>query len=256
MSVRLYKVEFTIIGDVEIAGPINFRTVKELQPGDIFDSEITIENHPSGLRISCTVFTSSQDRAYKVGLIFVGRMLDVLSMKIDIRLVVYNNDFKTVIERNTAKAIINQEEFRRCFDLSRTLNANEPVFLTGLSWYRKGLYTDDSLDKFLAFWNSISIVCGKYHTRDVGTAKGIKNQIYNCFVTLWGNDIQFWPLINGDGQWINSNNSIRDNIAHGLIPVEITSIETVIDKLSQVREVAHLFLTKWGNEQFKVNYRF
>jgi hypothetical protein len=55
--------------------------------------------------------------------------------------------------------------------------------LRGLGWYRKGLYTEDPFDKFLAFWNAIEIVAAYYQSEFVPSIdrerakKGSKSQI-------------------------------------------------------------------------------
>ena len=44
-------------------------------------------------------------------------------------------------------------------------------------------------------------------------------------------------------------NDIRNNIAHGLIPIEIEYVEDVISKLENVKFVAYKFLTEWFETQ-------
>lgn len=246
---RTYNVELAVFGQVTAATVSSFKTEKELDLGNIFRSDVTIKPTQQGLRISSTVWTANQDRAYKVALLFIGRMLDVLAIKINTPLYVINNDLRNITDKNIVRAIVTQEEFRDCFELSRFLNLNEPAFLRALNWYRKGLYTEDPFDKFLAFWNSISVVSSKYHTPNDRTRAGIINQIWNCFETLWGTNTQDWININGDDRWINDNNNIRTNIAHGLIPVEIQYVEDVITRLDNVQRVANRFLLEWASRQ-------
>ena len=246
---RTYSVELTVSGQVTISKPISFQAEKELDLGNIFRSDIAIKQHPLGLRISTTVYTANQDRAYKVALLFIGKMLDVLAIKLDTPLSVSNNDSKVSADKNVVRAVVSEHEFRECFALSRFLNLNETAFLRALNWYRKGLYTEDPFDKFLALWNSISVVAGKYHTPNERTRQGIINQIWNCFETLWGANTQRWANINGDARWINDNNEIRNNIAHGVIPVEIQYIENVITRLENVQRVANKFLIEWADRQ-------
>jgi len=246
---RTYSVELTVFGQVTALSAINFKTDKELDLGNIFRSDITIKSHQQGLRISSTVWTADQDRAYKVALLFVGKMLDVLAIKTDTPLFVSNNDIRNLVDKNVVRAVIDGQEFRECFDLSRYLNLNETAFLRALNWYRKGLYTEDPFDKFLAYWNSINVVAAKYHTPNDRTQAGIINQIWNCFETLWGPNTNDWENINGDNRWINDNNDIRNNIAHGAIPVEIGYVEDVITRLDAVQKVANKFLIGWADSQ-------
>jgi hypothetical protein len=246
---RTYNVELTVFGQATTATAISFKTDKELDLGNIFRSDVTIKPHQQGLRISSTVWTVNQDRAFKVAVLFIGRMLDVLSIKIDTPLYVVSNELRNVPDKNMVRAIVTKEEFRECFELSRYLNLNQPAFLRALNWYRKGLYTEDPFDKFLAFWNSISVVASKYHTPSERTRAGIINQIWNCFETIWGANTQDWININGADRWINENNNIRKNIAHGLIPVEVQYVEDVITRLDNVQSVANRFLLEWAHRQ-------
>lgn len=249
---RIYNVELIVIGAIAINRTIAFDTDKELDLGNVFQSNINIRQHTQGVKISSTVWTSDQDRAYKVALLFVGKMLDLLSVRLNTSLFVTNNDIRNSVDKNFVKAVIDAQEFRQCFELSRNLNLHETTLLRALNWYRKGLYTDDPFDKFLAFWNSISIVGGKYHTPNERTQSGIINQIWNCFETLWGIDFNDWQGTNGDDRWINKNHDIRNNIAHGLIPVEIQYVEDVITRLGNVQEVAYRFLTEWSSRQLNL----
>lgn len=74
---------------------------------------------------------------------------------------------------------------------------------------------------------------------------GIKNQIWKCFLALWGQQ-KDWPLIGHDTEWINDNNRIRDQIAHGLIPIEVDYAENVITRLDILQQVTAKFLKTWA----------
>ena len=94
------------------------------------------------------------------------------------------------------------------------LGFSEQAILRALGWYRKGLYTEDPFDKFLAFWNSIEIVAGKYHPPiPEGRPTGSKSQIWQCFKAIWG-ECEGWPTISGDTDWIDDNYEIRFGRLH------------------------------------------
>lgn len=249
---RTYQVELTVTGAITIQRPIRFQADKELQLGNIFTSDVEIKKNAAGVIISVTVFTVDKDRAYQVALLFIGKMLDVLAIKIDTALSIHMLDVKPVLERNTVRSILTDEDFRNSFSIARVLNLNETKILRALNWYRKGLYTDDPFDKFLAFWNSICVVASGYHTPDERTVLGIINQIWNCFINLWGPDPNSWPVVNGDVNWVNDNNGIRNDIAHGLITIEINHITNVLDRLDAVQDVAYRFITQWSRD--RLNY--
>jgi hypothetical protein len=243
---RIYEVELLVSGPITIRRPISFDTDKELHLGDIFRSDISTKKHAQGIVVTSTVYTIDQDRAHKVALLFVGKMLDILAIKTNSPLNVSLNEYRQLTDKNIVKTLIDEQELRSCFELSRQLNLHEGKILRALNWYRKGLYTDDPFDKFLAFWNSINVVAAGYHNQNPRTSLGIVNQIWDCFSTLWSNDCNNWEFINGDTRWINDNNDIRNDIAHGSIAVEINYVENVITRLKTVQKVAYKFLTEWA----------
>lgn len=243
---RMYNVELLVSGPITTTSSFNFNTEKELDFGNIFSSEVSIKKHSQGFLISSTVYTADQYRAYKVGLLFIGKMLDVLTMKTNSALNVSNNEYRQLTKNNNiVRAVIDKEEFRFCFKLARDLNLNENKLLRAFSWYRKGLYTEDPFDKFLAFWNSISVVADGYCNDNERTRQGIINKIWDCFTTLWG-ECNNWEYVNGNDRWINDNNDVRNKIAHGGVTVDIQYVENVINQLESVQKVAYNFLTQWA----------
>ncbi len=73
---------------------------------------------------------------------------------------------------------------------------------------------------------------------------GSKNQIWGCFGALWG-PCEQWPNILGNDKWIAENYETRKNIAHGVSPVGIETVASVVDKLGTIRSVAYRFLRDW-----------
>ena len=65
---------------------------------------------------------------------------------------------------------------------------------------------------------------------------------------MWG-DCENWEVIEGDNEWIKDKNEIRNNIAHGLIPVEVQYVEEIISKIDDVKRVAKKFIIEWGEKQ-------
>lgn len=242
---RKYRVQFIISGDVFVSSSISFNTDKELSLGNVFTSDITIEPDRHGFKITSTVQTEDRDRAMKVAILFIGKMLDILAMKIDSPLIITQNSVFPNSPSNIVRAEIDKGEFEQCFEWSRTLNLYEPALSRAFNWYRKGLYSDEPFDKFLAFWNSISVTASKYHSPDERTKLGIKNQIWKSFIALWGQQ-KNWPLMADDIEWINDNNKIRDQIAHGLIPIEVDYVENVITRLDVLQQVTAKFLKTWA----------
>lgn len=127
--------------------------------------------------------------------------------------------------------------------------SGSPSFLRSLGWYRKGLTTDDPLDKFLAFWNAIEIVASKYFHYVPGidqerARKGCKNQVWACFSTLWG-PCDSWPVIGGQTNWIDDSYAIRLDVAHGVAFIDIHKVAEVAERLPAIEEVCYQFLKGW-----------
>lgn len=96
---RTYSVELIIFGAISIKRKLDFKTDKELDLGNVFRSDISIRQHTNGIRATSTVWTADQDRAYKIALLFIGKMLDVLSIKTDLPLLVTNNDIRSATDK-------------------------------------------------------------------------------------------------------------------------------------------------------------
>ena len=242
---RIYNVELLVSGAVTTSRSIRFNTDKELDFGNVFRSEVTINKNSQGFVINTTVYTADKNRAYKVALLFIGKMLDILSLRVNSALNVSTSEYRRSSDIDNVKALIDRDEFQFCFELARDLNLNENKLLRAFSWYRKGLYTEDPFDKFLAFWNSISVVADGYANNNERTRQGIINKIWDCFTTLWGGCAN-WEYINGNERWVNENNDIRNKIAHGGVTVDIQYVENVINELETVQSVAYKFLKEWA----------
>ncbi len=244
---RIFEVELSVSGSITTPKrAINFNTDKELNLGRIFRSDISIQKQLQGFKISTTVYTINQDRASKVALLFIGRMLDVLSMRTNLSLNISSIDYRHIPTSSSPKALNDEDEFRFCFEHARILNLQEDRLLRAFSWYRKGLYTEDPFDKFLAFWNSICVIADAYCEDTPRTRMGIINKIWSCFTTLWGPSSN-WQYINGNERWINNNNEIRNMIAHGGVAVDIDYVENIINELDAVQNVAYKFLLQWAD---------
>lgn len=242
----VWEVTFFVYGPVTVTRRLNLNEPKGFRLQDPFYSDIEIKRTNSGIEATVTAYASTEQLAYKAALLFFGQMLDALVIQVDqpLYLSLYNrrSNFNEVY--NTRRRI-EKEDWRAAFREARLLALTETTFLRALSWYRKGLYTEDPFDKFLAFWNSIEIVAGKYHPLiPEDKPQGSKSQIWESFKALWG-ECEKWPVISGNTDWIDNNYDIRKEIAHGTKPIEIEAVEAVLDKLDIIKQVAHIFLKEW-----------
>jgi len=242
-----WQVKLNIICDVVIIEKFTIginNNVKNSETTTGQTNIISIAPTKFGFEITTSVQSNYKDNAYKIALLVIGKMLDVLSLSTNSFYLITTDN--VTLNKNAlsshVKIILAKEDFINAFENAEKYNSEEPQFLLALNWFRKGKISDDPYDKFLAFWNSISLVAGKYHKEDERTKKGIKNQIWNCFISVWGQSSD-WEFINGDDKWIDDNNIIRDKIAHGLIPIEFEHIENVLSRLEILEKVSYKFLT-------------
>ena len=251
-EVPTWEVELFVDGPVTLRRHFSTTQQKGFRPGNPFYSDIAISGLPSGgLRTTVTARASNKQLAVKAAVVFFGYMLDVLAFKVDLPLFVGLTEQgpRDGRARHYTRRIIEPQEIEDAFQEADYLRMTQPPFLRSLGWYRKGLYTEDPLDKFLAFWNAIEIVSAGYylsvesidHER---AKKGSKNQIWACFKALW-EECEHWPNIPGDANWIDENYEIRKNIAHGVSFIDIKTVASVVGKLDTIQKVAHGFLQDW-----------
>ncbi len=260
-----WEVFLPIHGPISVANGHRMNIFKGYRIDGPFYSDINLHKQPYGVKAEITAFAHSRELAFKAGLIFVGQMLDALALQInlplllDIKLFSEQSMDQTKRREYQTRRIVEEEEWVLAFNEAHRLKSGKdtPTFLRALSWFRKGLNSEDPFDKFLAFWNSIETTVGKYYDliemtpeEKCRAEKGSKNQTWVCFKDLWGEDCNAWTIIgkdkyNDDKPWIDQSHEIRTQIAHGTIPVQIESIENVISRLDQLEQVACLFLKDW-----------
>lgn len=249
MSLAYWEVDLTVYGPITVKNSVHLHEPKSYDLPDPFRSDVRIKPVSSGVQITATAYASSMPNARKVTTVFIGYMLDALTLKIDVPLFLsYAPSRISRSENFTERRIVSEDEWHDAFREARLLSLSEPTFLRALGWYRKGLYTEDILDSFLAYWNTIEIVAGKYHPDNEESKKGSKSQVWECFKLIWGECDQ-WPVIKGQADWIDHNYESRIAVAHGTQPITIESFENIIDKIPIIRQVAYQFLTTWRGTQ-------
>lgn len=252
MPLPTWEANLSVFGPIKTERVQSLKVFKAFHDAEPFYSDISLKNVNYGLTASVTAFAGNSELANKAALLFFGKMLDTLSLKIRQPLFLsFSNENPIRTNSYSVRRIIEKEEWITAFKESRLLNESEPTFLRALGWYRKGQYTEDPFDKFLAYWNSIEITATKYHNRTEQTQNGSKNQIWECFKTLW-DDCADWPIIQGNGDWIDDNYDIRKNIAHGLTPITVEEVEKIVNKIDELEKVAHNFLSNWRKNQLSI----
>jgi len=246
----IWEVDISVIAPVSIRNEFRFNARKELEHPDPFYSEIQIRENENGFMATITAFAPNPKLAEKAAILFFGRMLDCLSLQLNLplQLDLSRNVF---IPRNidTVRRRVDRNDFREAFQESRLLSLTETTFLRSLGWFRKGKYTQDPFDKFLAFWNSIETVASKYNpNKENCKKKGSICHIWESFKTVWG-ECENWQFIEGQKKWIDICNKHRKNIAHGIIPIEVDYVEVVVERMEELENVAHKFLINWRENQ-------
>ncbi len=227
-------------------GRVAYNELKGIQGLDPFYSMVEASNTSYGMDLAVTAFASNSKLAHRAALLFVGHMLDVLSMKNQIPLYVslIHNARRPNDKKETVCRILEKQNFKEAFAIARAVKGAWPDFLRGLGWFRKGLYAEDPFDKYFAYWNSIEVVCSKYHPRIPShRAKGTKSQIWESFKSIWG-DVAAWPGTCEHG-WIDTSYEIRNKIAHGTAAVNIESVSEIVEKIPQIEQIAGDFLNQW-----------
>jgi hypothetical protein len=248
----IWEVDLFIDGSIAVKDHMNLNVAKGFRFGNQFYSDVDLRRSASGVSATVTAHADSKTLARKAALFFFGQMLDVLAIQTNQPLYISLIEGQPIrLARHSVRRLVDQEEWLSAFNEARSLATNEPTFLRAMGWHRKGLYTEDPFDKFLAFWNSIEIVAAKYHPKTEAAQGGTKNQTAECFRILWGNRSD-WPFIAADDHWIRNTYETRKNIAHGVASINIEQVEMVLGRLKTIEKVSRQFLTDWRSHQLNL----
>ena len=249
MSLANWEVDLNVYAPITVKGSVHLREPKGFSLSNPFQSEVRIKATSVGVQVTATAYASNVQNALKVTQVFIGYMLDTLTLTIDLPLFLSYTPAKINRGENfSERRIITEQEWHDAFQEARLLSIAKPSFLRALGWYRKGLYTEDILDSFLAYWNAIEIVASKYHPDNEEAKNGSKSQVWECFKLIWG-ECEQWPTIPGQTDWIDHNYASRIAVAHGTQPISIESFENIIHKIPVIRLIAYQFLSTWRASQ-------
>lgn len=246
-NLPVWDVTLNVYGPITVEKKFNFKQRKDFHFNDKLYSNIEVtKNSNYGITITLTAYATEQIIARKAALYFCGQALDVLSASVNLPIVltlVNSNNFSPRVE--TERRRLTEEELTDAFRTARLWVLAEPTFLRAVGWYRKGLYTEDPFDKFLAFYNSIETLCSKYNPNPNScSGLGSKCHMWETFKSVWG-ECNSWPIIPGQLNWIDENYKIRKDIAHGIASIDINVVENVVTKIDDLKKIAHLLITDW-----------
>ncbi len=154
----IWEVVLYVDGPVTVRRRVLTTQQKGFQVDDPFYSDVEIRSVPSGLRATVTARAPDHVVAYKAAVFFFGHMLDALTLAVNRPMYLSLTERERSLgERYDVRRVIEQDQVEHAFREAHYLARTSPSFLRSLGWFRKGLTTDDPLDKFLAFWNAIEI---------------------------------------------------------------------------------------------------
>lgn len=237
-----WKIKLAVSAPITIKSPLSL----DVQKGADYPfwTTVKLKKATHGVWVEVIARASSQDEANDAGVFFIGQMLDLLSLwtNLPLYLSLFDEkfrDFDTRVQR-----IVEEEEWIRAFRLSREYGLNRRVYSRALSWYRKGLVSEDPIDKFLAFWSSLEGFGSESARRNERTRKGAINQICDCFDQIWGNSSS-WKVIPNEANWVKRFHDTRNGISHGFIEVNIDTIKQITAQLPKLHLLAYTFLSEW-----------
>lgn len=237
-----WNVKLGVSGPITVQKPLSFRVKKGFNLP--FWSEVRIRRVARGVWIEVGARAQSELEANEAAVFFVGQMLDVLCLWTELPLYVslFDNTFRDFGGR--VQRVITEKEWKKAFQLGREYGLSRRIFSRALSWHRKGMVSEDPIDKFLAFWSSMEGFGSESARRNERTRRGAINQICDCFDQLWGG-VDNWKVIPGRADWMNTFHNTRNGIAHGFIAIEPDVLRDIGEKLPSLQGLAHQFLADW-----------
>lgn len=232
----IWEVDFDVIGPISINNEIVLRQEKGFDFHQFY-SDIKLRKSPSGIAATITAYANTSEIAETVAHVYFGRMRDVLSLNINLPIALHTKEgsFNRQMKFKNRR-ILTKEDIKTAFNMAREFEGNEPTLLRAIGWYSKGKITQNTLDKFLAFWNVIEILGIKYHEtteRTSGEGK-TKNKIFQCFIDYFG-PIETWPV---PKEWINNMYKKRNKIAHGLVDTTVEAINNISELIPEIETIS------------------
>lgn len=249
MHRKVWEVDIDIIGPISISGNINFKQEKGFDQNQFY-SDIKLSDSRIGICSTVTAYADNSDIAKTVAFVFFGRMVDVLALDNDIPLILLEHDRITNhITKATTRRTLEKEDFIVAFNVARRLEIEQPRLLKAIGWYSKGKTSNNTLDRFLAYWNAIEITAKKYHTQTERTSKGTKNMVYQCFLEYFG-EADAWGL---PDKWIDDMHDKRSRIAHGAEETTVEAINIVSELIPTLETISRKLIYAVLNSQYDLS---
>lgn len=237
---KIWEVDFDVVGPITISNQINFRQEKGFDQHQFY-SDIRLTKSPYGIKSTITAYADNINIAETVAYVYFGRMRDVLSLENDIPILLYKHEGVFNNQRNfVSRRILNKSDIITAFNMARRFEIEQPRLLRSIGWYSKGKISQNTFDRFLAFWNVIEILGKQFHTETERTASGVKNQIYQCFMDYFG-EIEDWDL---PERWIDEMYGKRNEIVHGGEDTTIEAINAISELIPLLEQTSKKLIDK------------
>lgn len=237
-----WEVALAISGPIAIKTPLNFPVEKgQDQP---FWTTVDLKPATHGILTKVVARASTSEEANDVAVFFIGQMLDYLCLRLRDPLYVSLQGLQFRQSSNNVKRLVERKEWIEAFRLGRDYGLKQPAFSRALSWYRKGLVSEDPMDQLIAYWSSLESIGAKLARRNERTERGAINQICDCFDQIWGN-VAEWKVIPNQAELINEIHHLRSGVAHGFIAVYPDKVREIASLLPTLSDLAYNFLSDW-----------
>lgn len=231
---KIWEVDFDVVGPISIANEIVFRHEKGFDKHQFY-SDIRLVRSTYGIRATITAYADNVSTAETVAFVYFGRMRDVLSLENDIPIQLHRHEGAFANQEiYKSRRLLNKSDIISAFKMARRLEIEQPMLLRAIGWYSKGKITQNTFDQFLSYWNVIEILSKKFYTETDKAKKGVKNQIYQCFIDFFG-EVGNWGV---SDNWIDLMYEKRNQIVHGGEDTTLESINLVSELVSQLQQTA------------------
>lgn len=231
-----------------LSGPISVRqnTTLDVMKGtrSPFLTTVKITNTRYGVNLKVLSYGRDAVRAGQSGLFFVGEAVNLLALRLNRPLYLNLIDQEIETINHSTKKVMSAEEWRSYFTLGRDYGQTRSVFSRAISWYRKGLNSDDPIDKLLATWLSLEVIAYQYGNKIGASKSHITNQMVSCLNALWGSE-KDWKVIPSRSDWLEVMRKKRNDIAHGNSYIVPEYIQMLSDEVLILQELAQAFLIDW-----------
>jgi hypothetical protein len=243
-NLQSWEVDLSVSGPISLSRKLSLDVEKGYEHP--FTTNVRLRKTSYGVSVTLIARASSQSQTNSAAIFFVGQMLDLLAHWIDLPLYLGITGTETRIPTSNTRRIVHETEWRNAFERSRMYGQIYPSYSRSLSWYRKGLISEDPIDKYLAFWSALESVGSKHARDNERTRRGSVNQICDCFDQLW-ESVETWKVIQNNADWVNRFHETRNGISHGYIQVEVETIRQIAEQLPTLKSLVHSFLEDWEN---------